>query len=52
MWLGEEQRETGSEAGEQPNVGLEFMNHKIMTWAKGEHLTDRATQVPPELILI
>ena len=30
----------------EPNVGLELINHKIMTWAKVRCSTDRATQAP------
>ena len=35
----------------EPDMGLELMNCKIMTWAEVGHLTDWATQVPLDLIL-
>ena len=55
VWAGEEQRErhTESEAGSrlwavstEPDAGLEPMDHEIMTWAEGGHLTNWATQAP------
>ena len=30
----------------EPDMGLELINHKIMTWAKVSHLTDSAIQEP------
>ena len=46
--------DTGSEAGSrlgavstQPDAGLEFTNHEIVTWAEVRRLTDWATQAPP-----
>ena len=59
-WTGEGQREgdTESETGSrlwavstEPDAGLEPMNREIMTWAKGGHSTDWATQAPPHFIL-
>ena len=45
--------DTESEAGSrlwavstEPDVGLEPMNHEIMTWAEVGRLTNWATQVP------
>ena len=32
----------------QPNMGLEPMNHEIMTWTKVRCLTNWATQAPPQ----
>ena len=50
--------DTESEAGSrlwavstEPDVGLELMNHEIMTWAEVEHLTDWATQVTQSTFL-
>ena len=60
VWVVEGQRdqETESEAGSRhwaispkPNVELELMSHEIMTSAEVEHLTDRATQEPPVMVI-
>ena len=47
--------DTESEAGSrlqavstEPYTGLKLVNGEIMTWAEIEHLTDWATQQPPE----
>ena len=54
MFIFETVREgdTESEAGSrlwavrtEPDMGLEFTDHKIMTWAEVRHLNDWATQV-------
>ena len=46
---GDTESETGSRlwaVSTEPSVGLELMNHKIMTWAEVGCLTNWATQVP------
>ena len=55
----EREGDTESEAGfglwaasTEPNVWLELMNRKIMTWAEVRNLTNWATQAPqPQTIL-
>ena len=32
----------------EPDVGLEPINYEIMSWAQVGHLTNLATQAPPE----
>ena len=55
--VGEGQREgdTESETGSrfwaistEPHVGLELIDCEIMTWAEVRHLTNQATQAPPD----
>ena len=56
MGVGEGQRERetqnpqqapGSElSAQEPDVGLEILNCKVMTWAQVGRLTDWATQAP------
>ena len=55
--MGEGQREgdTEPEAGSrlqavstEPDAGLELTDPEIMTWAEVGHLTDWATQAPPD----
>ena len=55
VWVGESQKEgdTESEVGStlwairtEPDMGLEFMDLEIMTWAEVGRPTDWATQVP------
>ena len=55
-WGGAERKgDTESETGfrlpaisTEPDTGLEPVNHKIMAWPKVGHLTDWATQAPPQ----
>ena len=54
----ETEGDTESEAGSrlwavstEHDMGLQPMNHEIMTWTKVRHLTNWATQEPQELIL-
>ena len=53
----ESEGDTKSKAGSrlwavstEPDMGLELINHKIMTWADVRRLTDWATQVLPFLL--
>ena len=55
----EREGDTESEAGSglpasstEPDAGLEPMNYKIMTRAEVKHLTDRATQVPLNVLFL
>ena len=55
-WGAEREGDTESKAGSrlwavstEPDVGLELMNHEIMTWAEFRCLTDWATQAPQEV---
>ena len=43
---GEKESQSGSMLSAQPNAGLKFMNHEIMTCARSQTLNDPATQVP------
>ena len=46
-------REAGSSLSREPNVGgTQSQDPEIMTWAKGRHLTDWATQVPQKFKII
>ena len=51
---GDTESETGSRLwaiSPEPDAGLEFTDHEIVTWAEVGRLTDWATQAPPESTL-
>ena len=55
----EREGDTGSKAGSrlwavstEPDAGLKLTDCEIMTWAKVQHLTDWATQVPLKFFLM
>ena len=56
MWAGEGQRERGQRIqsrlpadSTEPHVGLELMNHEIMTWVEIDCFTNWATKAPLDL---